>query len=96
MLPRRVRLAWIEVRPDGFTITQNASKPENTQFFDQRAIASSQSVASSEVVKAFRMPAHREDEAGTGAGVRNPSHIQKFRVFTSNNVPGARQSPWLP
>jgi|SRR6185369_7168298 hypothetical protein len=39
---RRVRLAWIEVRPDGFTIIQNASKPKNAQFFDQRAIASRQ------------------------------------------------------
>src|SRR5690349_12359442 len=33
---RRVRLAWIEVRPDGLAITQDAAKPDEKHFFDQR------------------------------------------------------------
>jgi hypothetical protein len=35
---RRVRLAWIEVRPDGFTITPDSRRPKESHFFDRRGI----------------------------------------------------------
>ncbi len=35
----RIRLTWIEVRPDGLAITQNAARHDSCQFFDRRAIS---------------------------------------------------------
>ena len=35
---RRIRLAWIEVRPDGFSVTQDAARPDVAHFFDRRAV----------------------------------------------------------
>ncbi len=36
---RRTRLTWIEVRPDGLTVTPDIRKPDQARFFDRRAIA---------------------------------------------------------
>ena len=39
---RRIRLVWVEVRPDGLTITPNVARPAAAQFFDRRAITDRQ------------------------------------------------------
>jgi len=39
---RRIKLVWVEVRPDGLTITPKISTPDVTKFFDRRGITQRQ------------------------------------------------------
>jgi hypothetical protein len=39
---RRARLSWIEVRPDGLTIWDDARYPDRAKFFDRRSISERQ------------------------------------------------------
>lgn len=39
---RRIKLVWVEVRPDGLAITPDITTPNITKFFDRRAITQRQ------------------------------------------------------
>jgi hypothetical protein len=39
---RRIKLIWVEVRPDGLAITPEISMPDTKMFFDRRAITQRQ------------------------------------------------------
>lgn len=39
---RRIKLVWVEIRPDGVAITPEVRKPEVTKFFDRRGITQRQ------------------------------------------------------